>query len=89
MSRKTMDVWPELYNIYPAPRGTRQQNDDPRAQALIDGYLNDETVTRVPPTDARLAGHLEGGAEDLKDAVWGINEGKRDVRNWRTNSSRR
>ena len=94
MSRKTMDEYappPGLYNIYPTPRTTIQQNDDTRARDLIDHRLNDETVTaayfvlwRDAGKLAPIAGHLEGGDQDFKDAIWGINEGKRDVRNLRS-----
>ena len=80
-----------LYNIYPPPDTTYPQNDDERAQRIIDGELNDESCTaayNVPWRDAGklapVAGHLEAADESFCDAVWGINEGKRDIRNLRT-----
>jgi len=91
MSRKTMDEYPDLYNIYPPPGTTHPQNDDTRAQQLIDGVLNDESVTMayyVPWQDSSLlaprAGHLEPADDAFCDSVWGINEGKKDVRNLRS-----
>ena len=92
MSRKTMNEYDTpLYNIYPPPRTSHQQNDDTRAQDLIDGALSDETVTaayNVPWRDsgklAPVNGHLESAEENFRDSVWGINEGKKDVRNLRT-----
>jgi hypothetical protein len=92
MSRKTMDEYDTpLSNIYPPPRTTHPQNDDTRAQNLIKGDLSDERVTaayNVPWRDAGklapVANHLESAEEDFRDAVWGVSEGKRDVRNLRT-----
>jgi hypothetical protein len=79
MSRKTIDEFPDLYNIYPPPPTTNPQNDDSRAQDLIDGRLSDAKV--VPAYKVPWDGtHLENATPDLCDAIWGINEGKRDVR---------
>ena len=86
-----MDEYPDLYNIYPPPRTSHPQNDDTRAQNLIDHELNDETVTAayfVPWQDssklAPIAGHLESAEESFRDSTWGINEGKKDIRNLRS-----
>ena len=43
MSRKTIDEYEDLYNLARPPTTSHQQNDDTRAQALIDGALNDRT----------------------------------------------
>lgn len=90
MSRKTMDEYPEVLNIYRPPRTTHQQNVDDRAKNLINGDLNDDSVVaaynvpwRDPQKLAPQGGHLESAEEDFRDAVWGVSEGKRDVRQLR------
>lgn len=94
MSRKTMDEYappPGLYNIWPAPRTTIQQNDDTRAQDLIDGRLNDNQAVpayrvpwRQPSRLAPVNAHLESANDNFDDSLWDINEGKKDVRNLKT-----
>jgi len=82
MSRKTMDQYDKpLANTYGPPSTSHPQDDDTRSQALYDGQLNDESAVMVyrKPWDA--GHHLANATEDFRDAVWGINEGKRDVRN--------
>lgn len=78
MSRKTMDEYEDLYNIWPPPRTSHQQNDDTRAQILIDGMPEPQWARRLVVWDQ--GAHLDRAGEDFTDALWGINEGKRDVR---------
>lgn len=69
-----------LYNIYPPPDTSWQQDDDRRAQDLIDGRLTNSCVAEVYSRPWDKNHHLAPGGEDFTDAIWGINEGKRDVR---------
>lgn len=90
MSRKTMDemchrtgaVPDRLYNIWKVPGTMYQQNDDERAEGLIDGKLTDEPVVRAYQRAWDPGHHLDDAREDYRDALWGVNEGKRDVRNY-------
>jgi hypothetical protein len=78
MSRKTMDEWPLVKNIWEAPVGTDPPNDNRRVQGLIDGVLDGDKCSRAykePWTH-----HLDAAGVDFTDALWGINDGKRDVR---------
>ena len=91
MSRKTMDEFPYLDNIYRPPETTIQQNDDTRSQGLYEGVLNDNSAVpayrvpwRAPSLHAPVNAHLEDATENFRDSVWGINEGKKDIRNLKT-----
>ena len=77
MSRKTMDEYPLLYNIWAPPPTTWPTNDDERAEDLIAGTVNTEVVGAYK---RYRVGHLEYATEDFTDSLWGINEGKRDAR---------
>lgn len=89
MSRKTMDqinrrdIGPPkgLYNLWPVPDTTYQQNDDTRAQKLIDGLPEPNWARDLVPWDKPA--HLADATDDFTDALWGINEGKRDATNRR------
>lgn len=81
MSRKTMEEYPLLYNLWRPPRTTWPTNDDTRAQALIDGKLNDDTCARAYRKAWAPDAHLANASEDFRDSLWGINEGKKDIRN--------
>jgi hypothetical protein len=91
MSRKTMDEYPLLYNIWEPPSTTWPTNDDTRAQNLIDGELNDNSAVpayrvpwRQPSRLAPVDAHLEDASENFRDSLWDINEGKKDIRNRKT-----
>lgn len=79
MSRKTMAEFPDLYNIWRPPRTTHPQNDDTRAQDLIDGKLDGDKAVRAYRVNWTADTHLGDASENFRDSLWGINEGKRDV----------
>lgn len=79
MSRKTMAEYPELFNIWPPPATSHPQNDDTRARDLLRGALGRQPVS--PAYTNYAVGHLEDANEYIRDAIWGINECKRDLRN--------
>jgi hypothetical protein len=92
MSRKTMDEYDTpLYNIFRPPSTMHPQNDDTRAQDLIEGRLNDESAVpayrvpwKAPSLLAPVSGHLEDATENFRDSVWSVSEGKKDIRNLKT-----
>jgi len=55
------------------------QNDDTRAQDLIDHRLNDTTVSRAYKEPWNT--HLTDGTDSFKDSIWGVTEGEKDIRN--------
>jgi len=75
MSRKTLDEYPDLLNIWPPPKTSHPQNADTRASKLP---LNGGTVTRAYKEPWKT--HLTDATPDFTDALWGINEAKRDTR---------
>lgn len=88
---RTLRAYVAYYNVWPIPDTWHPPQEDDRAQDLIDGVLNDDSVTAayfVPWKDDRylapVAGNLEPAGEDFKDALWSIGEGKRDVRQLRS-----
>jgi len=84
MSKKTIDEFDKpLSNIFAPPSTTHPQDDDTRAQALYDGQLTNESAVRAYRKPWVAGAHLADATEDFRDAVWGINEGKRDVRKGR------
>lgn len=84
MSKKTMEEYPDLDNLYPPPRTTVVINDDSRAKDLIAGRLDGDKCVALyhVPWDGS---HGENATPDFRDAVWGVNEGKRDVRQLKNN----
>ena len=79
MSRKTMDEFNDLRNVYPRPKTWPQQNVDTRDIS----QLNPETAAPLFHQPWQSDGHLASAGDDLCDAIWNISEGKRDVRQWK------
>ena len=66
-----------LYNIWRPPSTMHPQNDDTRAQDLIDGLS--DTVPRAYQKPWDKGHHLANATDDFTDALWAVGEGKRTV----------
>jgi hypothetical protein len=78
MSRKTMDEYPDIKNIWEPAEGMHPQNANTRIADL-------DKLTDSNPTDAYQKAwdkghHLADATECFTDALWGVSEGKRDAR---------
>ena len=78
MSRKTMDEYPDVKNIWPAAEGMNPQNANTRVEDL--SRLNDSNVTDAYQKAWDKGHHLTNAYDDFCDALWGVSEGKRDSR---------
>jgi hypothetical protein len=75
-----MDEYPDIDNIWVPPKTSHPQNADTRVKDLIAGKLSDDTVTDAYQKAWDKGHHITNACDDFRDALWGVSEGKRDVR---------
>ena len=75
-----MKKFSDLEDLYPRPAGyDGQKNGTPTGDHIQD-QLTDNTVTEAYKVAWKPWGHLKDATDDVTDAVWGIQDGRRNVR---------
>ena len=76
----TVDKFKDLKSLYPRPEGyDGQKNGTPDGDDLPK-ELNDDHVVMAYKVPWESYGHLKDATDDITDAVWGIQDGRRDIR---------
>lgn len=79
-----MDKFKDLESIYPRPAGFDGQNNGEPPGDDIPKRLNDNQVVEAYKVPWNANGHLADATDDVTDAVWGIQDGHRDIRQLKT-----
>jgi hypothetical protein len=77
-----MKKFEEVQGIFDLPATLKGGSNDSRAEEL--DQLNDNQVVVAYKVPWKDYGHLKNADDDIIDAVWGMQDGRRDVRQLKT-----
>lgn len=75
-----MRSFKQSVGIYPRPETIDDSNVDSRHSQIEDGTLNDDSCVPAYKVPWESYGHLSSADDAVEDAVWGMQEGRRQVR---------
>lgn len=76
-----MKKFDQLEDLYPRPAGrTGQDNGAPQGDEIPKALTDDHVVEAYKVPWDKSYGHLYDATDDITDAIWGMGDGRRDIR---------